>query len=317
LTVKDANWVVLIAVFFKQMILGGIVGYAAGLAMHRIFNWIRLEAEGLYPVLLITMVLLVFSFSDFIGGNAFLAVYLSAYVLGNTDFIHKKSLTKHFDGQAWLMQIIMFITLGLLVTPSAIMPLIGLGLLVSAFLIFIARPLSVFITLHFFKINTREKLFVSWVGLRGAVPIVLATYPMIALVGKSNDIFHLVFFISVTSVLIQGTSLPLVAKWLKLTVPVSSKKKSVLDLEQAWETKSVYKAIPIEPHFNCIGHSIVDLKLPPNIIVALVERRNKFFISEGATRLHAGDVIYVMADDAESIDQLAECFNTPKEKKEL
>jgi cell volume regulation protein A len=317
LTVKDANWVVLIAVFFKQMILGGIVGYAAGLAMHRIFNWIRLEAEGLYPVLLITMVLLVFSFSDFIGGNAFLAVYLSAYVLGNTDFIHKKSLTKHFDGQAWLMQIIMFITLGLLVTPSAIMPLIGLGLLVSAFLIFIARPLSVFITLHFFKINTREKLFVSWVGLRGAVPIVLATYPMIALVGKSNDIFHLVFFISVTSVLIQGTSLPLVAKWLKLTVPVSSKKKSVLDLEQAWETKSVYKAIPIEPHFNCIGHSIVDLKLPPNIIVALVERRNKFFISEGATRLHAGDVIYVMADDAESIDQLTECFNTPKEKKEL
>ncbi len=209
----------------------------------------------------------------------------------------KKSLIKHFDGQAWLMQIIMFITLGLLVTPSAIMPLIGLGLLVSAFLIFIARPLSVFITLHFFKINTREKLFVSWVGLRGAVPIVLATYPMIALVGKSNDIFHLVFFISVTSVLIQGTSLPLVAKWLKLTVPVSSKKKSVLDLEQAWETKSVYKAIPIEPHFNCIGHSIVDLKLPPNIIIALVERRNKFFISDGATRLHAGDVIYVMADD--------------------
>ena len=130
----------------------------------------------------------------------------------------------------------MFITLGLLVVPSQIKPLIGIGLLVSAFLIFIARPLSVFVTLHFFKINIREKLFVSWVGLRGAVPIVLATYPMIAAIDKSNGIFHLVFFISTTSVLIQGTTLPLVARWLKLTVPVSSKKRSVIELEQACKT---------------------------------------------------------------------------------
>lgn len=315
LTHTDAQWSALLILFLKQMILGALVGYGAGLAMHRIINWVKLEFEGLYPVLLLTLVLLTFSFSQFIGANAFLAVYLSAYVLGNTDFIHKKSLTKHFDGQAWMMQIIMFITLGLLVIPKDIVPLIGLGLLVSAFLILVARPLSVFVSLHFFNINLREKLFISWVGLRGAVPIVFATFPMIASANKSNDIFHLVFFISTTSVLIQGTTLPLVAKWLKLTIPVSKKKKSVLDLEQAWETKSIYKMIKIEPHFNCIGHSIVDLKLPPSVIVALIERRNKFFISDGATQLHAGDVIYVMADNTKTIDQLIACFNGTGEQK--
>jgi cell volume regulation protein A len=299
----------MIALFFKQMILGAVVGYGMGIAMHRIINWIRLEFEGLYSVLLITLVLLVFSFTDFIGGNAFLAVYLSGVVLGNRDFIHKKSLTKHFDGQAWMMQIIMFITLGLLVNPKGILPYVGLGLLFSAFLILIARPVSVFITLAAFKMNNRERFFISWVGLRGAVPIVLATYPLIAGVDKSMVIFNLVFFISVTSVLIQGTSLPIVAKWLKLTVPVSSKKKSVLDLEQAWETKSIYKTIIIEPHFSCVGKSIVDLKLPSNIIIALIERHNKFFITDGATRIHAGDAVYVMADDATALEQLNACLN--------
>jgi len=308
LSKPEASYLSIVPLFFKQMILGAGVGYLMGLAMHRILNWIKLEFEGLYSVLLITLVLFTFSFSEFIGGNVFLAVYISACILGNKDFIHKKSLTKHFDGQAWMMQIIMFITLGLLVFPKQILPYLGIGILLSALLIFVARPLSVFLSLAFFRLEFRKKLFVSWVGLRGAVPIVLAIYPLTAGVGKSGIIFNLVFFISVTSILIQGTTIPLVARWLNLAVPVNIRKKSVLDLELGWKTKSVFNVVPIVADYGCNGKTIVDLGLPPSIIIAMVERNNKYFISEGSTRILTGDKLYVMADDEKSMEKLYICL---------
>jgi cell volume regulation protein A len=307
----SATYLSLIPLFFKQMILGAGIGYLMGIAMSKILNWIKLEFEGLYPVLLITLVLFTFSFSEFIGGNAFLSVYISACILGNRDFIHKKSLIKHFDGQSWLMQIIMFITLGLLVFPTQILPYLGIGIVISLLLILVARPVSVFISLAFFDLDLRKKLFVSWVGLRGAVPIVLAIYPLSAGVGKSSIIFNLVFFISITSILIQGTTLTLVAKWLRLAVPVNIKKKSVLDLEMGWKTKSLYTVVPIESGFSCISKTIVDLGLPNSIIIALVQRNNKFFVSEGSTILHSGDKLYVMADDDKSMKKLDDCLGKP------
>jgi potassium/hydrogen antiporter len=307
----EAGYMSVIPLFFKQMILGAGVGILMGIVMHRVINWIKLEFEGLYSVLLITLMLFTFAFSDFIGGNAFLSVYVSACILGNRDFIHKKSLTKHFDGQAWMMQIIMFITLGLLVFPKQILPYFGIGILLSLLLIFFARPLSVFISLAFFRLEFRKKLFISWVGLRGAVPIVLAIYPLTAGVEKANIIFNLVFFISVTSVLVQGTTISLVAKWLNLAVPVNIRKKSVLDLELGWKTKSIYNVVEIEQGLSCIGKTIVDLGLPASIIIAMVERNNKFFISEGSTRLHSGDKLYVMADDHKSIEKLFICLGKP------
>jgi potassium/hydrogen antiporter len=304
ITNKDATYLSLIPMFFTQMILGAVVGYGMGIAMQKVINWIKLESEGLYSVLLLTLVFFIFSFTEFIGGNAFLAVYISACVLGNKDFIHKKSLTKHIDGSAWMMQIILFLTLGLLVFPKQIIPYFGTGILISLLLIIVARPLSVFISLMFFKLGVRMKLFISWVGLRGAVPIVLATYPLTAGVAKANDIFNLVFFISVTSVLLQGTGLSMVAKLLNLIVPVSLKKRSTLDLELAWETKSIYNVISIESKFTCIGKSIVDIGLPNNIVIALIERDNKFFIPEGSTKLLKGDKLSIMADDIKAIDKL-------------
>jgi cell volume regulation protein A len=308
LSSEDASYGYIILMFFKQMFLGAVLGYLMGVIMQRIINWIKFEFEGLYSVLLITMVLFTFSFTDFIGGNPFLAIYISACVLGNRDFIHKRSLTKHFDGQAWMMQIIMFITLGLLVFPKQIIPFVGIGLLISLILIFVARPLSIFISLMAFKMGVRKKMFISWVGLRGAVPIILATYPLTAGIEKANSIFNLVFFISVTSVLIQGSSLPLVAKWLKLTVPVNLKKKSTLDLELAWKTKSIYSTVRIEPGYHCIGKSIVDIGLPKSIVVALIERNNKFFISDGSTKLLQGDRLYIMADGLNDLEELNVCF---------
>lgn len=311
LTDPDAGYLTVIPMFIKQMVLGAIIGYLMGIVMHRILNWIKLEFEGLYSVLLITLVLFTFSFSQFIGGNAFLSVYISACILGNRDFIHKKSLIKHFDGQAWMMQIIMFITLGLLVFPSHILPYLGIGILLSFLLIFIARPVSVFLSLAFFRLEFRKKIFISWVGLRGAVPIVLAIYPLTAGVGKAGIIFNLVFFISVTSILIQGTTIPLVAKWLNLSLPVNIRKKSVLDLELGWKTKSVYNVVPIEQGYACIGKSVVDLGLPTSIIIALVERNNKYFISEGSTKIQNGDKLYVMADDQKSVEKLYICLGKP------
>jgi potassium/hydrogen antiporter len=276
--------------------------------MHKLFNWIKFEFEGLYFVLLITMVLFVFSFTYFIGGNPFLSIYISACVLGNRDFIHKKSLTKQFDGQAWMMQIVMFLTLGLLVFPTHILPYIAIGLLISFILIFVARPISVFLSMIFFKIGFRKKLFVSWVGLRGAVPIILATIPLTAGIEKASIIFNLVFFISVTSVLVQGTSLPLVAKWLNLTIPVNIKKQAVIDKELVQKTKSLYQSVLIEPGYSCIGKSIVDLGLPTNIIIALIERDNKFLVSEGSTKLLSGDKLYFMADNLNDIEELYVCI---------
>lgn len=311
---KDASYLALIPMFFQQMILGAVSGYFMGKLMHRIINRIKLEYEGLYSVLLLALVLFTFSFTEFIGGNSFLAIYISAFVLGNTDFIHKKSLTKHFDGQAWLMQIILFITLGLVVFPSQIVPYIGLGLLLSLVLILLARPISVFISLMFFKINTRQKIFISWVGLRGAVPIVLAMYPLTAGVEKANIIFNLVFFISLTSVLIQGTSIPLIAKWLNLVLPVSLKKKTTLDLEMAWKTKSIFRIIPVDSNFSCVGKSIVDLNLPNSIIIALIERNNKYFLNDGSTKILNGDKLYIMADNVEAIDNLFTCLGSDNPK---
>ena len=147
----DASVLSLIPRFFKGMILGAICGYALGKAMIWIVNRIKLDIDGLYPVLILALVFFTFSFTDFIGGNGFLAVYIAAIILGNSNFLHKKSLMRFYDGQAWLMQIVMFLTLGLLVFPSQIVPIIGPGVLISLFLIFIARPVAVMISLAFFQ----------------------------------------------------------------------------------------------------------------------------------------------------------------------
>src|SRR5699024_2934397 len=154
------------------------------------------------------------------------AIYICGLYLGNKYIIHKKSIIRMYDGLAWLMQIVLFLTLGLLVLPSQIIPVIGIGMMISMFLMFVARPVSVFISLMFFKMRIQRRLYISWVGLRGAVPIVFATYPLLAGIEKANMIFNIVFFIALTSLLIQGTSLSVVAKWLKVSRPSEEKELS-------------------------------------------------------------------------------------------
>ncbi len=201
----------------KGFVIGALMGYATGKGSLWLINRIHLPNKGLYFVLLMALALFSYSATEFVGGNGFLSIYICAVLLGSSDFVHKRILIQFYDGLAWLMQIILFLTLGLLVFPSRVLAVAGPGLLISAFLIFVA--IGVFGTLLFFPTDRRSKIFLSWVGLRGAVPIVFATYPLIAGLPESELIFNLVFFIAVSSVLVQGTMLPAVARWLRLTVP--------------------------------------------------------------------------------------------------
>jgi potassium/hydrogen antiporter len=178
---------------FKQLTIGAAMGYAIGWGSRWLINNIKLDYEGLYVVLVIAIMFFSFSSTDFLGGNGFLAVYICAVYLGNQNLIHKKKYIKSFDSFAWMMQIALFVTLGLLVFPSEIVPVLVIGILVSAFLILVARPLGVFLSLVFFKVKRRHMMFISWVGLRGAVPIVFATYPLLAGAEKAHMIFNIVF----------------------------------------------------------------------------------------------------------------------------
>jgi cell volume regulation protein A len=210
----------LVPMFARQMTLGAAIGYGVGKLMVLLINRLRLEYDGLYPVLTLSLVLLIYSGSAWLGGNGFLAVYLAGLVMGNSDFVHKRSLMRFHDGLAWLMQIAMFLTLGLQVFPAQLVSVAGTGLLLALFLMVCARPVAVFLTLAFTALTLRERTMVAWVGLRGAVPIILATFPLLAGIPQATMIFNLVFFIVLTSVLLQGTSIPLVARWLQVDEPL-------------------------------------------------------------------------------------------------
>lgn len=290
--------------FFLQMLIGGISGIGMGRVILWIINRINLEYEGLYAVLMLSLVVFTFAGTNFIKGNGFLAVYLAAIVVGNNSFIHKKSLIKFYDGIAWLMQILMFLTLGLLVFPKQIIPVMGVGLAISLFLIFVARPMGVFISLLFFRMSVREKLFISWVGLRGAVPIVFATYPLIAGVAKSDIIFHIVFFIVITSVMLQGTTLGVVAKWLRLSVPEKLRRKSLLELELADNEKQELVEITIPPHSSAVGKTIVQLGFPKTSLIVMIKRDKAYITPNGTTEIKAGDNMLVMSENETEIEKV-------------
>ena len=260
------------------------------------------------------MVFFTFSFTEGLEGNGFLSVYISGLVLGNSSFIHKKSLMRFYDGQAWLMQIVMFLTLGLLVYPKQIIPVFGDGVLISFFLILVARPVSVFISLAFARdMNFRKKLLVSCVGLRGAAPIVFATYPLLAEVEYAYTIFHLVFFISVSSVLLQGTTLPYIAKWLHLNVAESIRRRFPLDIELREDINSELVEIDVRENSRAAGKAVVDLDLPPSAFIVLIHRTGKYFTAAGDTVLEAGDRLLVMADSMSTVGKINSAFSNAED----
>jgi cell volume regulation protein A len=297
----ETSFWAMIFIFFKGMGLGLAMGFIIGKLMVRVINGVGLTSEGLYPVLSIAMMVVSFSLAETIGGNGFLAVYLSGLVLGNSNFIHKRSLLRFYDGFAWLMQILMFLSLGLLVFPSQMTQVAGIGLLISVFLMFVVRPLAVWLCLFPFKVYYKDMALVSWGGLKGAVPIIFATYPMVANIPNASTIFHIVFFITLTSLLLQGTTLFKFADWLRLSIPEKVVKKTVLEFDSD-TIKSVLEEITVEPSFKCINHTIVDMKLPKTALIVMIERDDKYFTPNGSTVIETGDRLTVLADSKEHLD---------------
>ncbi|WP_209403031.1 potassium/proton antiporter [Pseudozobellia sp. WGM2] len=301
---QDQSIFSVIPMLLQQMILGGIAGFIFGKLSKLIINKIKLDFEGLYPVLVISLMFITFSATNVLGGNGFLAIYICAVYLGNQDLIHKKTILKVYDGLAWLMQIVLFLTLGLLVFPGQVVPIFGIGLLISVFLILIARPIGVFISLIFFKMKMRRRLYISWVGLRGAVPIVFATYPLLAGIEKANMIFNIVFFISVTSVLIQGTTLSLIAKWLHVALPEKAKKLTATDLLMTENPKAEMREITVTKNCFAVDKKIVDLSFPKNAIIAMIIRDNSYITPNGSTEILADDTLVVLADKAQAFEEV-------------
>jgi cell volume regulation protein A len=290
--------------FVLQLAAGSILGYIFGRIIVKLINKINLDNESLYPVLLLTVLFMIYSITNDLKGNGYLAVYISGLVIGNSKFVHKKTSKKFMDGMSWLFQIVMFLTLGLLVNPSELLPIAGIGLAVSLFLIFIARPMAVWICLMPFKrMSNKARTYVSWVGLRGAAPILFATYPWTSHLPNAQLIFNIVFFVTLVSLLVQGTTVPFFAKYLGLIGEKHIQNKlSTFDVDFSDDIKSSMSEITLTEANLSGGTRIMDLSMPEKTLVVMVKRDEHYFVPTGSTELEPGDVLLIISDNETSLN---------------
>lgn len=297
LTVPDFSWASLVPSFFINMILGVAVGLGTGKLAAAILNRIRMDYEGLYPVLSMSLVLLTFGAAELFKGNGFLAVYVCGIILNGSDFTHKRYVVKFHDGLAWLVQIGMFVVLGLLVFPSQLPGVVLMALAASAFLMFVARPIAVFIGLWGSSFTRAERLLVAWTGLRGAVPIVLATFPLTAGYEHSTLIFNVVFFIVLSSVLIQGTLLMPVARFLKVDEPLASRPAFSLAIERHGQAQGNTREVEILPNMAAVGRTVADLGVPADVLILLIGRGEGFVVPRGQTHIEPYDTLLMLGEE--------------------
>ena len=286
-----------------QLVIGAGAGYVLGKFAVYVINHLKVDNASLYPILVFTFCVFIFSVTYFIKGNGYLAVYIGGLVIGNSKFVHKRSSLNFFDGLAWMSQLLMFLTLGLLVNPHELIPIIVPGLIISFAMIFITRPISVILCLlPFRKMPYKDKIFVSWVGLRGAVPIIFAIIALASNVPHAGLIFNFVFFCTLISLIIQGTSLPKVASWLGLVKkPQELNKLKNFDIDFPDEIKSVTTELEVTPQSLAHGHHLMDLPLPDKTVVVLVKREGKYFVPTGTTNLQLKDKLLIITDDQEAL----------------
>lgn len=296
LTVENMSIVTLIPKFMLDMSVGTLVGYLMAKFIIFFINRLRLGYEGLYLVIMISLVLLTYVIAVFLKGNGILAVYIAGLMLGKAEFPNKKIIIRFHDGLAWLAQIVMFITLGLLVFPSHIVPLIGPGFLLTFLLMVVARPVTVLLCLLPFRMDMRKKAMIAWVGLRGSVPIILATFPFMAGIPQADTIFNIVFFVVVASVFIQGTSIPILSKILKLDVPLASKMNYPIEFEKIADIDAELIDVIVPFDSEVIGKRISDLNIPKKCLIVLICRNGKFLIPSGSMVIESGDVLLVLAN---------------------
>ncbi len=286
-----------------QLGIGLAIGFLIGKFAIVVINKIKIGNDSLYPILVFTFCIFIFSITYFFNGNGFLAVYIGGLVIGNSKFVHKRSSLNFFDGLAWIFQLIMFLTLGLLVNPHELVPIIIPGLIVSFLMIFVARPLTVFLCLlPFSKMPIKDKTYVSWVGLRGAVPIIFAIIPLVENVPHARLIFNIVFFCTLVSLVVQGTSIPLMAKWLHLSeIPRRVNKLKNFDIDFSADIKSATCEIKITDKLLKHGHKLMNLPLPDNTLAVMVKREDKYFVPTGTTVLHENDILLIITDNQQAM----------------
>ena len=283
--------------FVIQFVVGAIAGYLLGKLAVLMLNRLNIDNQALYPILLLAFVFFTFSITGLLKGNGYLAVYIAGIMTGNHKIAHRKEINTFMDGLSWLFQIIMFLCLGLLVNPHEMLEVAAVALLIGVFMIVVGRPLSVFLCLLPFKkkINFKSQLFVSWVGLRGAVPIIFATYPVVAEVPGADMIFNIVFFITIVSLVIQGTTVSRAAHLLKLSLPMP-KTGNDFGVELPEEIGSDLYDIVVTDELLSRGNRLRDLNMPQGTLVIIVKRNDKYLVPNGSLKLRKDDKLLLIAE---------------------
>ena len=290
--------------FLIQFGFGLIFGYLLGRGCVWIINKINLQNKSLYPILMLSFIFFVFSFTNLFNGNGYLAVYVAGIVMGNSKLTENKSINSFLDGVTWLVQIVMFLVLGMLVNPNEMFKIALPALIVGIFVILVGRPLSVFLCLLPFKdIEKKSKLFVSWVGLRGAAPIIFATYPVVEGVPGATFIFNMVFFITLTSLIIQGTSITKVADMLKLSVVKDDRPENFgVDIPEELNTILQQQVVKDEAYLK-------DYPLPEGTLVMIVERKNKYIVPNGKLFLKKDDKLLLISAKKDETEESHKTFS--------
>ena len=280
-----------------QFFFGGVIGFAMGQFAIWLINKIELSNSSLYPILLLSLVFITFTVTDLLKGNGYLAVYITGVVVGNARLAYRKEINTFMNGLTWLFQIVMFLSLGLLVNPHEMLEVAPVALLIGLFMIVVARPISVFACLlPFRKMTNHARWFVAWVGLRGAVPIIFATYPVVAEIPGSNQIFNIVFFITLLSLIFQGMTIASVARVLHLDLPEEKDGNEFgVELPDEIDSQLMDQTLTAEMLEN--GNRLVDMDIPRGTLVMLVKRGNEFIIPNGQVELQVGDKLLYISEN--------------------
>lgn len=297
LTLPNFSMGNLVLNFFVQMGLGLVLGLGLGYLASIWMNKIKLDASGLYAVLSMGFAIAIYAVTSSLGGSGLLAVYVAGILIGTRELNHSHAIFRFHEGFAWLMQLIMFVILGLLVFPKELanLDLIWKGLVLSFILMFVARPIAVFVCTIFFKYTFKEKLFLSWAGLRGAVPIVLATFPLLAGVPDPYLYFNMIFFMVLTSALLQGSTISNVARWLGLEAPATPKRIHQLELISMDKANAEMLEVEISANSPFLDQKVQTLGLPKETVISAIIRDGKLVMPTGRTKLQAEDVLFILA----------------------
>lgn len=299
-------------VLLLQLLIGAVAGWCFGKGLVWIINRINMDNQALYPILVLSGCFFVFAATYYLHGNSYLAVYVAGLVVGNSRFVHKRSTRSFFDGVSWIAQLSMFLTLGLLVNPSELRQVWVPGLIISFVMIFVSRPLAVFVSMLPFRSYTfRDRLFVSWVGLRGAVPIIFAILCRASEVPHSDVMFNIVFLCTLVSLVVQGTTLPLVSRWLGVSETPKAKRQGPsqdFDIDFPEEIKSAITEATVTEKMLTIGTRMMDFRLPEKTLVIMVKRGDHYFVPTGKTHLHVGDRLMLLSDNQAELECALEAF---------